>query len=112
MAPATRYECITCKRSFSKDFLIQESDEYVCCLFCEVLSKINGTLEMMDTRIVKLEAADISVLLENDVGEKDRELVINESVVQINQMEDRITKLEKNDFQHGKRGSKVERVVS
>ena len=66
----------------------------------------------MDTRIAKLEAADISVVLEKDVGKKDRELVINESVVQINQMEDRITKYEKNYFQRGKRGSKVERGAS
>ena len=109
MVPATRYECLTCKRSFIKDFLIQENDEYVCCLFCEILSKISSKLEIMDTRIAKLEAADISVVLEKDIGEKDRESVINESVVQINKMEDRITKLEKNDFQRVKRGSKVER---
>ena len=63
MAPATRYECLTCKRSFIKDFLIQDNYEYVCCLFCEVLSKISGKLEIMDTRIAKLEAADISFVL-------------------------------------------------
>ena len=60
----------------------------------------------MDTRIAKLEAADISIALEKDVREKDKESV------QINQMEDRITKLEKNDFQRVKRGSKVERGAS
>ena len=38
--------------------------------------------------------------------------MINESVVQISQMEDRITKLEKNDFQRVKRGNKVERGAS
>ena len=100
MAPATHCKCLICKRSF-----IKENYEYVCCLFCVVLSKISGKLEIMDTRTAKLEA----VVLEKDVGEKDRELVINESVVQINQMENTITKLEKNDFQRVKRGSKVER---
>ena len=66
----------------------------------------------MDMRIAKLEAADISVVLEKDVGEKDRELMSNESVVQINQMEDRIARFEKNEFQRVKRGSMIERGVS
>ena len=112
MAPATRYECLTCKRSFIKDFLNQENYEYVCCSFFGVISKISGTLEIIDTRIAKFEAANISVVIEKDIGEKDWESVNNESVVQINQMEDRITKLEKNDFQRVKRGSKIERGAS
>ena len=57
----------------------------------------------MDTRIAKLEAADISVALEKDIGEKDRESMNNESVVLIKQMEDKIAKLEKNYFQRVKR---------
>ena len=58
MAPATRCKCLTCKRSLIKDFFIQKNEEYVCCLFCEVISKMNDKLEVMDTRIVKLEAVN------------------------------------------------------
>ena len=92
MVSATRYECLTCKRlliSLSRKFV------NVCCLLCEVLSKISDKLKFMDTRIAKLEAADISVVSEKDVGEKDRKSVNNKSVVQFNQMEDMIAKLEK-----------------
>ena len=64
MAPATRYECLTCKRSFIKDFLIQKNEEYVCYFFCEVISKISDKLEVIDTRIAKLETVDKSVVLE------------------------------------------------
>ena len=70
MAPTTRYDCFTYKRSIIKDFLIQENEEYVCHLFCEVISKISDTLEIMDTRIAKLEAINKSIDLEKDVGDR------------------------------------------
>ncbi len=42
MAPAPRYSCTNCTKSFIKDFLILEDNEYTLCLFCELLHKVNS----------------------------------------------------------------------
>ena len=90
------------------------------CLFCLVISKLSDKLEVLDIKILKLEALDKSIVLGKETGVVDMESVKNGSVVQINQIVEKVDKLDdmivrldkfledRDDFQRVKNGSKID----
>ena len=71
MAPAPRYPCQCCCRSFSKDFLTGEHDAHTLCLFCEVLQKVDSKTEEIKGVLesVKREIREIKGSKERDINE-------------------------------------------
>lgn len=75
MGPPSRYLCTLCKREYVKDFLVKDQGEYICCMFCEIYSKVCtkidnlGTiLDTLQIRVGELEdtGQDACVLLEKE----------------------------------------------
>ena len=112
MAPAPRFSCPLCKRQFVKDFLVKDQGEYICCLFCEVLSKASAKIDKLGTVLDSLQTR----VGEMDSAAQDASVVLGKEadvIQKVDKLDNRIGRIENkladsDGFQTVKRGGKVE----
>ena len=116
MAPAPRYPCHCCSRSFTKDFLTGEHDEHKLCLFCEVLQKVNSKTDEIKGALesVKREIRELKGSKEQDINEtRAAELEKTPDVLlRVKELEEKIAgvenKMDESDcFKIVKKGGKI-----
>ena len=71
MAPATRYQCKTCQKSFIKDFFVSNDSTYELCLFCQHHTVLSQKLDegLQEIKILKDQNKILSDQLHNLIKE-------------------------------------------